>query len=432
MTTISCKPNIMLIGTGGTIAGRGESTVNASAYDCSVLPIEEIIASVEAAGEIANIGAEQLFQMGSENFDNQQLLALGKRVSVLLKREEVDGVVITHGTDTMEETAYFLHLTLDSDKPVVLVGSMRPPSALSGDGPLNLYNAIVVAASPQARGKGTLLVCNDEIHTARDVSKQNTFKLEAFRSPYGPLGVVVEGQALFYRAPVRPHTVHSEWSIDSIETLPEVGVVYAHGGARPGPIKAMIEAGVSAIVYAGTGNGNVAQWLVEILRLARSQGIHIVRASRTGAQPDDAYDWLVVGDQIAHKARILMMVALSLNRQGSTASLQRILLEYWSEAKTPGNRHEAGARRTGCRLACDQRQAKGKCHEVVLRSDDFKKTVVEFFAGAGAEHCSRHFLDSSIGEPQSGYHRDCRAAPARREPEPGDQVGAGGHTHHPA
>lgn len=336
MNITSTKPNIVLIGTGGTIAGRGETTVNASAYDCSVLPIEEILASVEAAADIANIGAEQLFQMGSENFDNQQLLTLGKRVSVLLKRDDVDGIVITHGTDTMEETAYFLHLTLDSDKPVVFVGAMRPPSALSGDGPLNLYNAIVVAASPQARGKGTLLVCNDEIHTARDVSKQNTFKLEAFRSPYGPLGVVVEGQALFYRAPARRHTVNTEWSIDHIDTLPEVGVIYAHGGVRAGSIQAMIDTGVSAIVYAGTGNGNVAQWLVDILRAARSRGIQIVRASRTGsgvvvrngAQPDDAYDWLVVGDQIAHKARILMMVALSRGRHDDTASLQRILLEY--------------------------------------------------------------------------------------------------------
>ncbi|MBB3212758.1 glutamin-(asparagin-)ase [Herbaspirillum sp. Sphag1AN] len=336
MTITHHKPHIVLIGTGGTIAGRGESTVNASAYDCSVLPIEEILASVEAASEIAHIGAEQLFQMGSENFGSQQLLTLAKRVSALLKRDDVDGIVITHGTDTMEETAYFLHLTLDSDKPVVFVGAMRPPSALSGDGPLNLYNAIVVASSPKARGKGTLLVCNDEIHTARDVSKQNTFKLEAFSSPYGPLGVVVEGEALFYRAPVRPHTVHTDWSIEQIATLPEVGVVYAHGGVRPGLIKAMIDGGVSAIIYAGTGNGNVAQSLVDSLRQARNRGIHIVRASRTGsgvvvrngAQPDDAYDWLVVGDQIAHKARILMMVALSLNRECSTTELQRILRDY--------------------------------------------------------------------------------------------------------
>lgn len=328
------KPNIVLIGTGGTIAGRGETTVNASSYDCSVVPIDEILSSVEAVADIAHIRAEQLFQMGSENFDNQQLLQLGKRVSALLKSDDVDGVVITHGTDTMEESAYFLHLTLDSDKPVVFVGSMRPPSALSGDGPLNLYNAIVVAASPQARGMGTLVVCNDEIHTARDVSKQSTFKLEAFRSPYGPLGVVMEGQAMFYRAPSRRHTVNSEWSIDTLPLLPEVGIVYAHGGVRKTAIEAMVQAGVSAIVYAGTGNGNVAQWMVAPLRRAAELGVQVVRASRTGsgvvvrngAQPDDEYGWLACGDQVAHKARILVMLGLSRTRDRH--ALQRMFLEY--------------------------------------------------------------------------------------------------------
>jgi glutamin-(asparagin-)ase len=134
---------------------------------------------------------------------------------------------------------------------------MRPPSALSSDGPLNLYNAIVVAASQLAHGKGTLVVANDEIHTARDVVKTNTFKQEAFRSPYGPLGYIVESRPVFYRLPARPHTVQSEWSIDAINELPEVGILYAHGGMNDAMVHAMLNSGVKALIYAATGNGNL-------------------------------------------------------------------------------------------------------------------------------------------------------------------------------
>src|SRR5882762_3286012 len=188
------KARIVLIGTGGTIAGHGASSINTSAYDCSVLSIDDILADLPVAASIADIRTEQLFQFGSENFGNPQLLQLGKRISSLLKRDNIDGIVVTHGTDTIDETAYFLHLTLKSTKPVVVVGAMRPPSALSSDGPLNLYHAIVVAAS--------------------HVVKTNTFKQDAFRSPYGPLGFIVEGKPIFYRLPARRHTVESEWSID--------------------------------------------------------------------------------------------------------------------------------------------------------------------------------------------------------------------------
>jgi glutamin-(asparagin-)ase len=145
-------------------------------------------------------------------------------VSDLLKSNEVDGVIITHGTDTIEETSYFLNLTLKSPKPVVLVGSMRPGTALSADGPLNLYNAVVVAASPEAAGRGTLVVMNDEIHTGRDVTKTNSLKVETFKSPYGPLGYVVESKPLFYRTVPRPHTMQTEFDIDAIKSLPEVHI----------------------------------------------------------------------------------------------------------------------------------------------------------------------------------------------------------------
>ncbi len=221
------KPNIVVIGTGGTIAGRGQSAADTSAYACSVLAIEEILSTIPEAASLANLRAEQLLQIGSENFNNDHLLKIGKRISEVLKDDDVDGVILTHGTDTIEETAYFLHLTLKSPKPVVVVGSMRPPSAMSSDASLNLYHAISVAIHPASRGKGTLVVANEEIHTARDVTKTNSFKLEAFRSPYGALGYVIEGEPRYYRTPSRDHTVNTEWSIDALASLPKVDIVYA-------------------------------------------------------------------------------------------------------------------------------------------------------------------------------------------------------------
>lgn len=323
--SVARKPRIMLLGTGGTIAGHAESAFSTSAYDCSVLPIDDILAALPPVGSMADIVAEQVFQLGSENFGSVELLALGQRIAALLRRDDIDGVVVTHGTDTLEETAFFLHLTLPSEKPVVIVGAMRPPSSLSADGPLNLFNGIVVASCPSSRGKGTLVVMNDEIHTARDVSKVSTSKLEAFRSPFGPLGYVVEGQALYYRLLARRHTLRSQWRVDQIDCLAKVGMIYAHNGSDPQMIEAVLQSTVQAIVYAGTGNGNIAASLIPILVDARQRGIRIVRASRTGsgvvvrnaAQPDDAYGWVVAADHLPQKARILTMLALACPRDAA-------------------------------------------------------------------------------------------------------------------
>lgn len=328
------KANIVIIGTGGTIAGAGAAATNTAAYQSAVVPVDKIIASVPEISKIANVKGEQVFQIGSESFNNERLLKLGKRVSELLKQPDVDGIVITHGTDTIEETTYFLNLTLKSDKPVVVVGSMRPGTALGADGALNLYDAVLVASSPESRGKGTLAVLNDEIHTGRDVTKSNTFKIETFRSPFGPLGYVVEGRTLYYRLPARPHTMQTEWDIDKIDKLPEVAVVYAYGNVNPASIDAAVKNGAKAIVYAATGNGSVGDYMVEPLKAARAKGVQIVRASRTGSgvvvrnaeQPDDKYDWLVTDDQLPQKARILM--ALALTKTNDTKELQKIFWKY--------------------------------------------------------------------------------------------------------
>jgi len=328
------KSNIVIIGTGGTIAGAGASATNTAAYQSAVVPVDKIIASVPEISKIANVKGEQIFQIGSESFNNERLLKLAKRVSELLKQPDVDGIVITHGTDTIEETAYFLNLTLKSDKPVVVVGSMRPGTALGADGALNLYDAVLVASKPESKGKGTLVVLNDEILTGRDVSKTNTFKVETFRSPFGPLGYVVEGRTLYFRLPARPHTTQTEFDIDKIDKLPEVAIVYAYGNMNPAAIDAAVKNGAKAIIYDATGNGSVADYMVEPLKAARAKGVFIVRASRTGSgvvvrnaeQPDDKYDWIVTDDQIAQKARILM--ALALTKTNDLKALQQIFWKY--------------------------------------------------------------------------------------------------------
>ncbi len=332
--TTSDKPNIVVVGTGGTIAGSGRQSTDTAAYQCSVRPIEAVVAEVPELAACAQVRTEQLFQTGSENMDSARLLMLGKHVAALLEQPEVDGVVVTQGTDTIEETAYFLHLTLKSDKPVVVAGAMRPPSALSNDVALNLYNAVAVAASTEASGKGVLVVLNEEIHTARDVLKTSSFQLDAFRSPYGPLGYVVEGQPRFYRHPARPHTTATEWDIGTLETLPQVSMVVAHGGITAASVAAAIGPDTAALIYAGTGNGNVAEAVLPVLLAASEQGVRVVRASRTGegvvirngAQPDDRYGWLVVDDQPPQKARLLMALALT----GTTdpAALQAIFHRY--------------------------------------------------------------------------------------------------------
>lgn len=332
-TATPAKPNIVIIGTGGTIAGAGASSVNTGDYDAAKVAVDKIIAAVPEMRQVANVKGEQIFQIGSESFNDERLLKLAKRVSELVKQPDVDAVMITHGTDTIEETSYFLNLTLKTDKPVVVVGAMRPGTALSADGPLNLYNASVVAASKEAKGKGVLVVLNDEIHSARDVSKTNALKVETFKSLYGPLGVIVESKPYFYRLPARPHTLATEFDIDQITALPKVDVFYAHVTMDPKALGAIADLGGKALIYAGTGNGSVADYMEEPLKEVRKKEI-VVRATRTGSglvvrngeEKDDDNDWVVAADQSPQKARIL--TSLALMKTQDTKALQDILYKY--------------------------------------------------------------------------------------------------------
>lgn len=329
------RPRVTLLATGGTIAGAGASAANSATYQAAKVPVEQLLAGVPQLSELAEVRGEQVFQLASESFGNEQLLALGRRVAALAENPEVDGIVITHGTDTLEETAYFLTLVEHTDKPIVLVGSMRPGTALSADGALNLYNAVAVAGDPASRGKGVLVTLNDDIHSGRDVSKALNIKTEAFKSPWGPLGMVVEGRSYWFRLPAKRHTLNSEFDIRQIASLPRVDIAYAYGNLDDTAYRAFAGAGARAIVHAGTGNGSVAAPVVPTLRALREEGLQIIRASRAdqggfvlrnAEQPDDRYDWVVAHDLNPQKARILAMLALT--RTQDSKELQRIFWEY--------------------------------------------------------------------------------------------------------
>jgi len=327
-------PNVVILATGGTIAGAGASAVNSATYAAAKVGVEKLIAGLPELSKVANVRGEQVFQVASESLTNDNLLTLAKRVSALSKQPDVDGIVITHGTDTLEETAYFLTLTVHTSKPIVVVGSMRPGTALSADGALNLYDAVNVAGSKDAAGKGVLVTMNDNIDSGRDVSKSVNIKTSAFSSQWGPLGMVVEGKNYWFRAPVKRHTMNSEFDIDSITALPPVEIAMGYEGVSSIAIDAIAKGGAKALIHGGTGNGSVADRIVPNLQKARADGVIVIRSSRVpdgfvirnAEQPDDKYDWVVAHDLRPQKARILAMVALT--KTSSTKELQRIFWEY--------------------------------------------------------------------------------------------------------
>lgn len=330
----SVKANVVVLATGGTIAGAGASSANSATYQAAKVPVDKLIAGIPELADVANVRGEQVFQIASESFTNEKLIALGKRVAALAKDPGVDGIVITHGTDTLEETSFFLTLTVHTDKPIVLVGSMRPGTAMSADGMLNLYGAVAVAADRSARGKGTLVVMNDDILSGRDAAKRINIKTSAFGSQWGALGSIVEGKTYWFRAPVKRHTMNSEFDIETLETLPPVYIVYGSGEMGTVMADAAGKAGAKAIIHAGTGNGSVPNYEVETLKALRASGVQIIRSARVqdgfvlrnSEQPDDKYDWVVAHDLNPQKAKIL--AALALTKTQDTRELQRIFWEY--------------------------------------------------------------------------------------------------------
>jgi len=331
------KPRIAILATGGTIAGAGPSRVSGK-YEAARKPVDELIAAVPEIAKIADVFGEQVAQVGSQAMTDAIWLALVRRVGALLARKDVHGVVITHGTDTLEETAYFLHLAAQrKGKPVVLVGAQRAPTALSPDGPMNLYNAVAVAAADHAdrADRGVLVVMNDRIHGARGVTKAHTTNVDAFVSPdAGPVGEVLGGEVRFHGTPSQRDGASGALRPGQRKALPRVEIVYGHANHQPLFVDAAVKAGARGIVLAGVGNGNPSPVTEKALIAARKKGVVVVRASRCGAGrvtrnaevDDDRHGFVVAGTLNPQKARVLLMLALT--RSSDSKAIQEIFDEY--------------------------------------------------------------------------------------------------------
>jgi L-asparaginase len=328
------KPRVVVLATGGTIAGAAAGDAHAH-YASGQLGVEELLAAVPQAADVATMSGEQISNIGSQDMNDEVWLKLARRVGELAAQRDIDGVVITHGTDTIEETAYFLNLVLKTTKPVVMTAAMRPSTALSADGPLNFYNAVAVAANTKAAGRGVLVVINDWIHGASSLTKTNTTAVQTFLSPLrGLIGTVAYGKAEFYRGPVGRHTVDSEFSLEGVTALPRVDIVMAYENMDGALIDAAVAAGAKGIVIAGVGNGNMTAPALAALSAHAKKGIVAVRSTRVATGlvgrnvevDDDALGLIASDDLNAQKARVLLRLALLKPR--SAADVQRLFVEY--------------------------------------------------------------------------------------------------------
>lgn len=328
------KPTIYILATGGTIAGQG-STAVVSEYKAGAITVDQLLSAVPSIKDIANIKAEQVANIGSQNMNDEVWLKLSKRVNELLKQSDVDGVVITHGTDTQEETAYFLNLTVKSNKPVVLVGSMRPSTAISSDGPRNIYNAVACASSKKSIGKGVMVVMDDKIIGADDIAKTNTLAVGTFQDPnYGQLGIMYDGKPIFTRESLKRHTINSEFDISKITKLPRVEIILSYSNATSLFVDAAVKEGVKGIVTAGVGNGNITTEMQNALANAVKKGIAVVRSSRILMGPtaqwdeidDDKYGFSASWYINPYKSRVLLMLALT--KTNDYKEIQRMFTEY--------------------------------------------------------------------------------------------------------
>ncbi len=309
--------NIIILATGGTIAGAAESETNFTNYKAGSLSAKDLIDAVPTIVNLANVRSEQIANVPSESFTFTILLDLAKRINTLLQEDDCDGIVVTHGTDTLEETAYFLNLVVKSTKPVVIVGSMRPATAIGADGPLNLLDAVGVAATKESHNKGVLIVLDGQIIAAREGTKSNTLSTETFRAhEVGILGYVIDFKAQYYRNVIRKHTIESEFDIMQLNALPRVDIVYEYLGASTTMHKAIIESKPDGIVIAATGNGCMSDKVALLFGAARQHGITVVRSSRTGSgvitpSPSDVENGFIASDNLnPQKARILLTLAL--------------------------------------------------------------------------------------------------------------------------
>jgi L-asparaginase len=297
--------------------------------------VDQLLAAVPQAKKLAALRGEQIANIGSQDMNDEVWLKLARRVNELAASAEVDGIVITHGTDTIEETSYFLNLVVKSRKPVVMTAAMRPSTALSADGPLNFFNAVAVAAHKDAAGRGVLVVVNDWIHGASSLTKANTTAVQTFLSPLrGLIGTVAYGECEFFRGPVGKNTLESEFSLDGVSALPRVDIVMAHENMDGALIDAAVAAGAKGLVIAGVGNGNMTKTALDALSVQARKGIVCVRSSRVATgrvgrnvEVDDDKLALVASDDLnPQKARVLLRLALLKPR--TLGEVQRLFKEY--------------------------------------------------------------------------------------------------------
>ncbi|MFQ6027711.1 MAG: asparaginase [Dehalococcoidia bacterium] len=333
MTTPQARVHV--IATGGSIAGIGPDRLDYILYPelGEHLTIEQSLDRIPEINQIAQVQGEDLISVGSTAIGPPEWLQLSKRVNRTLA-EEANGVVLTHGTATLEETAYFLHLTVKSTKPVVVTGAMRPPTALGTDADLNLLDAIRIAACPVAGGKGVLTVLNNEIQCARDVTKSNTFRVETFRpNELGFLGYAdSDGEVVFYRAPLRKHTVDTPFDVSQQDALPRVDIVYSYAGADGLLVDAVRQHGSAGLVLAGFGGGTFPPSVLQAAALAVAEGIPVVLASRSTAgrvvmTPQKEQQGFIVSDNLVpQKARVLLQLALTVTQD--RREIQQMFHEY--------------------------------------------------------------------------------------------------------
>ncbi|MGT0083765.1 type II asparaginase [Helicobacter pylori] len=326
-------PTIVLLATGGTIAGSGTSA-SLGSYKSGELGIIELLKAIpNHLIKIARIQGEQISNIGSQDMNEEVWFKLAKRAQELLDDSRIKGVVITHGTDTLEESAYFLNLVLRSTKPVVLVGAMRNFTSLSADGTLNLYNALSVAIDEKSTNKGVLVVMDDSIFSAREVVKTHTTHTSTFKAlNSGAIGSVYYGKVRYYMQPLRKHTIESEFSLSQLKTpLPKVDIIYTHAGMTPDLFQASLNSHAKGVVIAGVGNGNVSAGFLKAMQEASEMGVVIVRSSRVGSgeislgEIDDKT--FITSDNLnPQKARVLLQLALT--KTNDKAKIQEMFEEY--------------------------------------------------------------------------------------------------------
>lgn len=280
---------------------------------------EELMEALPELGKLAHVRIDP--ENPHKNATLDDILKLARHAGRTLADRDVDGLVLVHGTNGLEETAYFLHLTLPTDKPVIVTGAQRPFTALSTDGPMNLIDAFRIAVCDKVRGLGVLVVANNQIHTARDVTKTSTYRLQTFQSrTHGPVGDIDADGIHLYRAVVRRHTTQSAFDIGAIDALPRVDILYVHAGARADLVAAVLERGAKGIVVAGVGGGATGELRQELAAAAKTGAALVVRSSRVGEGRvirDDNWQepGMIAADNLnPHKAAILLAVAMTTTR----------------------------------------------------------------------------------------------------------------------